>query len=118
MVRLLLEIRLAQKMLFCLLSLSKIVVSLYLRTPFKVTANLFGLEFCKLLKSYHKIAHYICFLVKKKLFENVFPCGVIANFVFFMSKMSISQGVMRCQHSLTPEQFDAGVHSGIFFIAC
>ena len=38
----------------------------------KVTANLFGLEFCKMLRSYHTIAHYICFLVKKKLFENVF----------------------------------------------
>ena len=38
----------------------------------KVTANLFGLEFCKILKSYHKIAHYIYFVLKKKLFENVF----------------------------------------------
>ena len=37
----------------------------------KVTANLFGLEFCKILKSYHKIAHYIYFVLKKKLFENV-----------------------------------------------
>ena len=41
-------------------------------TRFKVTANLFGLEFCKILKSYHKIAHYIYFVLKKKLFENVF----------------------------------------------
>ena len=39
---------------------------------FKVTANLFGLEFCKILKSHHKIAHYIYFVLKKKLFENVF----------------------------------------------
>ena len=39
---------------------------------FKVTANLFGLEFFKILKSSHRIAHYICFLFKKKLFENVF----------------------------------------------
>ena len=38
----------------------------------KVTANLFGLEFCKILKSYHNIAHYIYFVLKKKLFENVF----------------------------------------------
>ena len=38
----------------------------------KVTANLFGLEFSKILKSYHKIAHYIYFVLKKKLFENVF----------------------------------------------
>ena len=38
----------------------------------KVTANLFGLEFCKILKSYRKIAHYIYFVLKKKLFENVF----------------------------------------------
>ena len=38
----------------------------------KVTANLFGLEFCKILKSYHDIAHYIYFVLKKKLFENVF----------------------------------------------
>ena len=34
----------------------------------KVTANLFGLEFCKILKSYHNIAHYIYFVLKKKLF--------------------------------------------------
>ena len=38
----------------------------------KVTANLFGLEFCKILKSFHKKAHYIYFVLKKKLFENVF----------------------------------------------
>ena len=38
----------------------------------KVTANLFGLEFFKILKSYHKIAHYTYFVLKKKLFENVF----------------------------------------------
>ena len=38
----------------------------------KVTANLFGLEFCKILKSYYKIAHYIYFVLKKKLFENGF----------------------------------------------
>ena len=37
----------------------------------KVTANLFGLEFCKNSKSHHKIAHYIYFVLKKKLFENV-----------------------------------------------
>ena len=55
----------------------------------KVTANLFGLEFCKILKSYHKIAHYIYFVLKKKLFENVFSCGVIANFVFCVTKMLI-----------------------------
>ena len=42
-----------------------------------------------------------------------FSCGVIANFVFFVSNMLIPQGVMRCQHSLTPEQFDAGIHPGI-----
>ena len=41
-------------------------------TNFKVTANLFSLEFCKILKSYHKIAHYFYFVLKKKLFENVF----------------------------------------------
>ena len=41
-------------------------------SSFKVTANLFGLEFRKILKSYHKIAHYIYFVLKKKLFENVF----------------------------------------------
>ena len=35
MVKLLIEIRLAQKMLFSLLSLSKKVVSIYLRTRFK-----------------------------------------------------------------------------------
>ena len=34
----------------------------------KVTANLFGLEFCIILKSYHKIAHCIYFVLKKKLF--------------------------------------------------
>ena len=44
---------------------------IYIR-ELKVTANLFGLEFCKILKSYHKIAHYIYFVLKKKLFENVF----------------------------------------------
>ena len=37
----------------------------------KVTANLFGLEFCKILKSHHKIAHSIHFVLKKKLFEDV-----------------------------------------------
>ena len=43
------------------------------RQPYiKVTANLFSLEFCKILKSYHNIAHYIYFVLKKKLFENVF----------------------------------------------
>ena len=53
---------------------------LLLRSPFlvarlcsvsrvvKVTANLLGLEFCKILKSYHNIAHYIYFVLKKKLF--------------------------------------------------
>ena len=41
-------------------------------TRLKVTANLFGLEFCKILKSYHKIAHYIYFVPEKKLLENVF----------------------------------------------
>ena len=33
----------------------------------KVTANLFGLEFCKILESYHKIAHYIYFVLKKEI---------------------------------------------------
>jgi len=41
-----------------------------LGTSVKVTANLFGLEFCKILKSYHTIAHYIYFVLKKKLFED------------------------------------------------
>ena len=44
----------------------------FMRQLLKVTANLFGLEFCKILKSYHKIAHYIYFVLKEKLFENVF----------------------------------------------
>ena len=38
---------------------------------FKVTANLFDLEVCKILKRYHKLAPYIYFVLKKKLFENV-----------------------------------------------
>ena len=49
----------------------------------KVTANLFGLEFCKILQSNHKIAHYICFLVKKKLFENVFFLRSYCKFCVF-----------------------------------
>ena len=31
-----------------------------------------------------------------------FSCGVIANFVFCVTKMLIPQGVARCQHSSTP----------------
>ena len=69
-----------------------------------------------MLKSYHKIAHYICFLVKNYL-KIFFSCGVIANFVFFVTKMLIPQGVMRCQHSLTPELFEAGIHPGIFTLS-
>ena len=53
----------------------------------KVTANLFGLEFCKILKSYHKTAHYICFLLKRDYLKMFYSCGVIANFLFCMSKM-------------------------------
>ena len=48
------------------------IFTLHYLVWFKVTANLFGLEFCKILKSYHKIARYIYFVLKKKLFENVF----------------------------------------------
>ena len=43
-----------------------------------------------------------------------FSCGVIANFVFFVTKMLIPQGG---QHSLTPVQFDAGIHVGIFTLS-
>ena len=71
-----------------------------------------------MLKSYHKIAHYILFSCKKKLFGNFFSCRVIANFVFFMTKMLIPQGVLRCQHSLTPVQFDVGIPPGIFTLSC
>ena len=50
-------------------------------------------NFFKIIKSHHKIAHYIYFVLKKKFFEEVFSCGVIANFVFCMTKMLIPQGV-------------------------
>ena len=68
----------------------------------KVSANLFGLEFCKILKSYHNIAHYIYFVLKKNYLKTFFSCGVITNFVFCVTKMLIRQGVMRCRHSPTP----------------
>ena len=45
---------------------------LHKRRTIKVTANLFGLGFCKILKSYHKMAHYVYFVLKNKLFEKVF----------------------------------------------
>ena len=64
----------------------------------KITANLFGLEFCKILKSHHKIAHHIYFVLKKKLFEKVFFLGKLVESVFCVSKMLISQEVMRCQY--------------------
>ena len=50
----------------------------------KVTANLFGLEFCKILKSSHRTAHYICFLLKKKLFENFFSVVELLQILCFL----------------------------------
>ena len=41
-------------------------------TQIKVTANLFGLEFRKILKSYQKIAHYIYFVLKKNYLKTFF----------------------------------------------
>ena len=46
-----------------------------------------------------------------------FSCGFIANFVFFVTKMLIPQGVLICQHSLTLVQFDAGIDPGVFTLS-